>query len=126
MGLENVADGGQAPLRLPAAPLTEFVPPLPATLAEPPEPEALALVPANPGAPLSPLEFGDPPAAPARMPAFPAALGEACPPTLLGAPALLARPAAPGASAEVPLPHAPFASSGDSTATRVRAFAENT
>jgi len=124
MGLENVADGGQGPLTLPAPPAV-VDPELPATFAEPPEPDAL--VPATPGPPLSPFEVGDPPSAlppdSARMPAFPATLGEACPPTLLGAPALFARPAVPGDSAEVPLPHAPLASSGDSTATRVRVFA---
>lgn len=127
MGFENVADGGQAPLTPPPAPPVVLVPPLPATLVVPPEPDALALAPARPGAPLAPVEFDEPPSAlpaePGLEPMLPAVPGEACPPTLLADPALFALPAALGVSAVAPLPQAPLASSGESTATRVRGFA---
>jgi len=127
MGFANVADGGQAPLRLPPAPPPVLIPALPPTLAAPPEPDALALAPAAPGAPLSAPEFDEPPSAlpaePVLMPALAAAAGEVCPPTLLAVPALLVRPASFRGSADVPLPHAPLARSGDNTATRTKGFA---
>jgi len=127
MGFENVADGGQAPLRLPPPPPPVLVPALPPTLTAPTEPDALVLAPAAPGAPLSAPEFDEPPTAlpaePVLMPALPAVAGEVCPPTLLALPALLVRPASFGGSADVPLPHAPLASSGDTRATRARGFA---